>query len=74
MKKLISILGIVIVSAGLSACNTMKGVGKDVERGGEKIQSGASSTQKGSSTSGSSTGTTTTTTPPASTSPSTAPK
>ena len=30
----------------LSACNTMTGVGKDVERGGEKIQEGSKEVQR----------------------------
>jgi entericidin B len=46
MRKTISVLGILMVSTSLVACNTMKGMGRDVEAGGEKIQSGASSTQK----------------------------
>lgn len=29
----------------MAGCNTIKGAGKDVERGGEKIQSGAEKTQ-----------------------------
>lgn len=41
MKKLISILSILMFSLSLSACNTMKGFGKDVERGGEKVQGAA---------------------------------
>lgn len=41
MKKIISILGILMFSVSLSACNTMKGFGKDVERGGEKVQGAA---------------------------------
>lgn len=41
MKKIISILGILMFSISLSACNTMKGFGKDVERGGEKVQGAA---------------------------------
>lgn len=28
----------VLVVSGLSGCNTMRGLGKDIERGGEKIQ------------------------------------
>lgn len=31
---------------GLSGCNTIKGAGKDVERGGEVIQDKAGETQK----------------------------
>jgi len=38
MKKLIALMCLVTMSIGLSACNTVKGVGKDIERGGEKIQ------------------------------------
>lgn len=49
MKKIISILGILMFSVGLSACNTMKGIGKDVERGGEKVQDSAEGARKGSS-------------------------
>ncbi|MCM5679262.1 entericidin A/B family lipoprotein [Schlegelella sp. S2-27] len=30
----------------LSACNTVEGMGKDVERGGEKVQDAAESTKK----------------------------
>ena len=40
MKKFTSIFLMVILSA-LSGCNTMEGVGKDVERGGEKLQDSA---------------------------------
>jgi entericidin B len=49
MKKLIPILGILVFSLNLSACNTMKGLGKDVERGGEKVQDSAEGARKGSS-------------------------
>lgn len=41
MKKIISVLGILMLAIGLSGCNTMKGFGKDVERGGEKVQGAA---------------------------------
>lgn len=41
MKKLASILSILIAAYGLSACNTMKGFGQDVQRGGEKVESAA---------------------------------
>lgn len=36
--RLLLLLSLLAASFGLSACNTMKGVGKDVERAGEKIQ------------------------------------
>ena len=45
MKKTISMLSILMFAFSLSACNTMKGFGKDVERGGEKVQ-GASEKQQ----------------------------
>ena len=31
---------------GLAACNTMQGAGKDIERGGEKVQDAASRRQR----------------------------
>ena len=46
MKKMISVLGILIASIGLTACNTMQGFGKDVERGGEKVQDAATGAQQ----------------------------
>ncbi|MDO8306081.1 entericidin A/B family lipoprotein [Herminiimonas sp.] len=41
MKKIISIMCILGISIGLTACNTFKGFGQDVERGGEKVQDAA---------------------------------
>ncbi|MES2026243.1 MAG: entericidin A/B family lipoprotein [Pseudomonadota bacterium] len=38
MKKFISIVCLLAMSVGLSACNTFKGMGEDVQRGGEKMQ------------------------------------
>lgn len=55
MKKIISALSILAIALGLSACNTMKGFGKDVERGGEKVQGAASNAQSSGSSTGSST-------------------
>ena len=40
MKKLMAVL-MVLAMGILAGCNTMEGVGKDVERGGEKIQGSA---------------------------------
>ena len=37
LKKLIFCLA-VLSSIALTACNTVQGAGKDIERGGEKIQ------------------------------------
>ena len=40
LRKAIAIFG-VICTVLLTACNTMQGAGKDIERGGEKIQDSA---------------------------------
>ena len=37
---------LVAAMALLSACNTMQGAGKDIERGGEKMQDAAKSTKE----------------------------
>jgi predicted small secreted protein len=41
MRKWIMVIGLIISTLGLSACNTMHGFGQDVERGGEKVQNAA---------------------------------
>jgi predicted small secreted protein len=46
MKNLLVVLVMVLFSAGLSACNTVKGFGKDVERGGEKVQETSDNVRK----------------------------
>ena len=48
MAKRISIFIIILLGSALSACNTMRGIGQDVERGGEKVQDAATGTQKNS--------------------------
>lgn len=45
-KRLLVILSMLTLAAGLTACNTMKGFGQDVERGGEKIQRGSDDARK----------------------------
>ncbi|HJW56741.1 MAG TPA: entericidin A/B family lipoprotein [Burkholderiaceae bacterium] len=54
MQKIIAILSVLMVTLGASACNTMKGVGKDVERGGEKMQGAAQNAQDKDTSQGSS--------------------
>jgi entericidin A len=45
MKRLIVLLLLTMFSVGmLSACNTIKGAGKDVQKVGEKIEQGADKT------------------------------
>ena len=42
MKKIVSLLAIVTSALALSACNTVQGVGRDIERGGQAIERAAS--------------------------------
>lgn len=46
MKKYVALLALLLAGA-LSACNTMQGLGKDIERGGEKLQNSAKNVQDG---------------------------
>ena len=46
LKKLMAIAIALGILVSISACNTIQGVGKDVERGGEKVQDAAESVQK----------------------------
>jgi entericidin B len=46
MKRVIAVLTVFALSIGLSACNTFAGMGKDVERGGEKVQDAANGARK----------------------------
>ena len=39
--KLVSTLLILTFAAVLSACNTMEGAGKDIQKGGEKLENAA---------------------------------
>lgn len=45
MKQYLSVLRIVAITVAMSfvvgACNTMSGAGKDIERGGQKIERAA---------------------------------
>ena len=41
MKKMLSLLGILAFSLGLTACNTMQGMGQDIESGGKKLEGAA---------------------------------
>ena len=40
-KNIVAIFSALLLSTVLSACNTTRGVGEDVEAGGEAIQRGA---------------------------------
>ncbi len=41
MRKIVLILAATLVGVSLSACNTIAGAGKDIERAGESIQGAA---------------------------------
>lgn len=45
-RKLIYCFAAVTTALALSACNTMTGVGKDVEKGGQKIQEESKEVQR----------------------------
>lgn len=45
MKKTTAVLAMLMLGF-LAGCNTMQGIGKDVERGGEKMQDTAKDTQR----------------------------
>lgn len=38
MKKLFVIMTFFVIAAGLAGCNTVEGVGRDIEKAGQSIQ------------------------------------
>jgi entericidin B len=40
------IMALILLAMTLAGCNTMSGMGRDIERGGEKIQDQARETQR----------------------------
>jgi entericidin B len=40
------ILGLICLAAFLGGCNTMEGAGRDIERGGEKLQDTSKDVQR----------------------------
>ena len=40
------IIGLVLLGVTLAGCNTFAGMGRDIERGGEKLQNQAHDTQQ----------------------------
>ena len=40
------IIGLMLLGIALAGCNTMAGMGRDIERGGEKLQGEARETQR----------------------------
>ncbi|MBY0269994.1 MAG: entericidin A/B family lipoprotein [Burkholderiales bacterium] len=45
MKKTTALLALLMLGV-LAGCNTMQGMGQDIERGGEKLQDSARQTQE----------------------------
>lgn len=45
MMKIFTLVSLIVLTVSLGACNTMHGFGKDVERGGERVQDAATGTQ-----------------------------
>ncbi len=45
MKNSIYLVFVMLLAMVVTGCNTMKGFGKDVERGGEHVQDAAQKTQ-----------------------------
>ncbi len=41
MKKLVFTLFVIVSATSLSACNTISGIGKDIEKGGQAIERAA---------------------------------
>ncbi|WP_407646208.1 entericidin A/B family lipoprotein [Glaciimonas soli] len=46
MKKLFAIAAVIGMLGALSACNTVNGMGKDVQSGGQKVQDAAQDVQQ----------------------------
>jgi predicted small secreted protein len=45
MKNLFTILSLSLFVLGLTGCNTVQGIGQDVQKGGEKVQEVAKKVQ-----------------------------
>lgn len=41
MKRIAFVLSVTLLAMGLIACNTMKGMGQDIESGGQKMENAA---------------------------------
>lgn len=46
MKKLMAVIALMFAAGAMTGCNTIAGAGKDIERGGEKLQGTAKDTQQ----------------------------
>jgi predicted small secreted protein len=41
MKKLMAVIALMFAAVVITGCNTVEGMGRDIERGGEKLQNQA---------------------------------
>ena len=46
MNRIALVCAFALAAAAFSGCNTFRGLGKDIEKAGEKIQEGADKAQK----------------------------
>lgn len=46
MRKLMAVMALMFAAGVMAGCNTVAGAGKDIERGGEKLQGTARDTQQ----------------------------
>jgi predicted small secreted protein len=46
LQWLLPLAILLALGSALAGCNTMRGLGQDVERGGERVQDAATNTQK----------------------------
>lgn len=46
MKKLIAVVALMFATVAIAGCNTFAGMGKDIERGGEKLQDSANNVKQ----------------------------
>jgi entericidin B len=46
MKKWVSVMALLFAGGLMAGCNTIQGAGKDIERGGEKLQGTSKDVQK----------------------------
>lgn len=46
MNKLMRVIALIFAAGVMTGCNTIAGAGKDIERGGEKLQGTARDTQQ----------------------------
>ena len=46
MKRLMAVVALMLAALAIAGCNTFAGVGKDIERGGEKLQDSANNVKQ----------------------------